>query len=52
MWDLNSPTRDQTHTPSSGSAVLTTAPPGTSQQHSYFKIDIIGHKWYVPGILE
>ena len=30
MWDLSSPTRDQTHAPCSGSAVLTTKPPGKS----------------------
>ena len=30
MWDFSSPTRDRTHTPYSGSTVLTTGPPGDS----------------------
>ena len=32
IWDLSSLTRDQTHTPCIGSAILTTRPPGKSLQ--------------------
>ena len=32
MWDLSSPTRDQTQVSSIGSVVLTTGPPGKSQE--------------------
>ena len=31
MWDLSSPTRDQTHIPVLEGEVLTTGPPGKSQ---------------------
>ena len=31
FWDLNSPTRDQTHNPRTGGDVLTAGPPGSPQ---------------------
>ena len=38
MWEFSSLTRDQSHTPCTGSAVLTTGPPGRS--HDYILVFI------------
>ena len=35
MWDLSSPTRDQTHTPCSASTVLATGPPVDSHKPDF-----------------
>ena len=46
MWDLSSLTRDRTHTPCSGSIVLTTGPPGDSLFSLLFCIKIfVLTKW-------
>ena len=37
MWDLSSPTRDRTRDPCNESTVLTTGPPGKSQDGYNFK---------------
>ena len=44
MWDLSSPTRDETRAPCSGSAESTTGPPGKSQYFPWFNF-ILLRKW-------
>ena len=40
MWDLSSPTSDQTHASCGGSTVLVTGPPGKSQRQTFFMITL------------
>ena len=43
MWNLSSPTRDGTRAPCSGSAVLTTGPPGKSRQTLFLNTHLRYH---------